>query len=75
MSQSFNVNSLVSKIGNDAGGEMQKVADLANTMDVTSPADMAKMQMAMMKVSMSFQLQAAMVKDVEDMLKAVVQRM
>ena len=75
MSQSLNVNSVISNISDDAQSHMQDVSDLANTMDVTSPADMAKMQLAMMKVTMAFQLQSAMVKDVEDMLKAVVQRM
>ena len=72
---SLNVNQLVSKISSDAESQMNKVADFANTMDVTSPADMAKMQMEMMKVNMSFQLEASLTKSVEDMLKAITQRM
>ncbi len=75
MSQSLNVNSIVSKLGQSGDTGMQGIADLANTMDVTSPADMAKMQISMMKVNMTFQLEASMVKSIEDMLKAVVQRM
>lgn len=73
--ESLNVNQLVSNIGKGADTEMQNVSDLSNTMDVSSPADMAKMQMHMMKLSMAFQLQAAMVKSVDDMLKSIVQRM
>jgi type III secretion apparatus needle protein len=75
MSESLNVNNIISHVSTDAGTEMQNVADLSSSMDVTSPGDMAKMQLAMMKVNMSFQLESSMVKSVEDMLKAIVQRM
>lgn len=75
MPESLNLNSVISNVSEGAGTQMQEVANLSSTMDVTSPADMSRMQIAMMKVNMSFQLESSMVKSVEDMLKAIVQRM
>ncbi len=76
MSSGINIDGFVSNIGDKASAGAQEVADLANgDFDVTSPADMVKMQLAMMHMNMAFQLQASMVKSVEDMLKAIVQRM
>lgn len=75
MAQSLNVTNIVSKIGADANVEMQDVANLSKTMDITSPQDMNRMEMAMMKVNMSFQLQSSIVKSIEDTLKSIIQRM
>ncbi len=75
MSTGLNIQGIVSHVSESADSGMQDVADLAKNIDPTSPADMAKMQMAMMRMNMAFQLQAAMIKSIEDMLKAVVQRM
>jgi len=74
-SQTGGLNTLIQNIGSGADTSMQSVADLSNTMDVTSPADAAKMQLAMMKMNVGFQLEASIVKNFEDMLKAITQRM
>ena len=69
------IESIISKIGSGTDTSMQGVADLSNKMDVTSPSDVAKMQLALVKMNMGFQLEASVVKNFEDMLKAIVQRM
>ena len=50
---------------------MQNVANLAQTLDLTDPSSMSKMQMAMMKMNMGVQMEAALVKSLEDMIKSV----
>ncbi len=71
----LNVQSLVSHTAEASQQNMQNVANLAQNLDFTDPGSMAQMQMAMMKMNMGFQMEAAMVKSIEDMLKSVVQRM
>ena len=71
----INVDSLVSKTSDATSQSMQNVANLAQTLDLTDPSSMSKMQMAMMKMNMGVQMEAALVKSLEDMIKSVVQRM
>ena len=75
MSIGNGIDNLISNVSDSATSGMQEVANLSETMDVSSPADMSKMQLAMMHMNMAFQLQASMVKSVEDMLKSILQRM
>ena len=75
MSSTNGIGQLISHVSEGANAGMQEVANLSETMDVTSPADMSKMQLAMMQMSMAVQLQASVVKSFEDMVKSVLQRM
>ena len=53
---------------------MKDVQDFSQSMDPTNQSDLLKMQVKMMKASISTQLQASLTKAMDDMLKAVVQR-
>ncbi|MGR4000205.1 MAG: EscF/YscF/HrpA family type III secretion system needle major subunit [Alphaproteobacteria bacterium] len=63
-----------SQVGEQASQAMQDVQSFSQSMDPTNQADLLKMQMLMMKASISTQLQASLTKSMDDMLKAVVQR-
>jgi hypothetical protein len=62
------------KVSEQASAAMKDVQDFSQSMDPTNQSDLLKMQVKMMKASISTQLQASLTKAMDDMLKAVVQR-
>jgi hypothetical protein len=63
-----------SKVNEHAAKAMSDVTAFSQSMDPTNQGDLLKMQMLMMRASISTQLQASLTKAMDDMLKAVVQR-
>ncbi len=71
----INTDQLVGGVKDATSKNMQNVADLSHKLDFTDPGSMVDMQMAMMKMNMGVQMESAMIKSFEDMIKSVVQRM
>lgn len=71
----INTNQLLDHVESSTSRNINDVAKMAEELDMTDPQSMYKMQLAMMKMNMSVQMESAMLKSMEDMIKSVVQRM
>ena len=71
----IDLDSVSSSVSPQIGQEQDKLNDMLNTVDVSDPVSMMKMQMEYTRYNMEVGFMSSMIKDLKDSVGQILQRM